>query len=130
MTPLTYLIKFNSNGQRESTLPVDSTITAEKKAELISKGYEEVPAAEWAEYCNGKIRGKDGTPVAPPPYVPTKEEKLAALDSQYDSDKDQLAKYYLDAVLSGNEDLQAEIKEELATLNADYEAARKEIEEE
>lgn len=66
----------------------------------------------------------------PEPYVPSKEEKLATLDSQYDSDKDQLAKYYLDAVLSGNEDLQTEIKAELATLNEDYEAARKEIEEE
>ena len=125
---LTYLIKFDSDGQRESTLPVDSTITAERKAELIKQGYIEVPAAEWQEYCNGKIRGKDGTPVDPPPYVPTKEEKLAALDAQYDSDKDQLAKYYLDAVLSGNEDLQTEIKAELATLNEDYEAARKEIE--
>jgi hypothetical protein len=66
----------------------------------------------------------------PEPPEPTKEEKLAQLDSQYDSDKDQLAKYYLDAVLSGNEDLQAEIKAELVTLNEDYEAARKEIEEE
>ena len=66
----------------------------------------------------------------PEPPEPTKEEKLAALDVQYDNDKDTLAKYYLDAVLSGNEDLQAEIKEELATLNTDYEAARKEIKEE
>lgn len=64
----------------------------------------------------------------PKPPEPTREEKLAALDAQYDSDKDTLAKYYLDAVLSENEDLQTEIKEELAALNADYEAARKEIE--
>lgn len=63
-----------------------------------------------------------------PDPEPTKEEKLAALDSQYDSDKDTLAKYYLDAVLSGNTDLQEELKAELTALNAEYKAARKEIE--
>ena len=126
--PETYMIKFASDGTREGTIPCGRSMTDEEKQELISKGYEEVPASEWQEYCNGKIRGEDGKPVDPPPYVPSKEEKLAALDSQYDSDKDQLAKYYLDAVLSGNEDLQSEIKTELVTLNKDYEAARKEIE--
>jgi hypothetical protein len=85
----------------------------------------------WDEKPAGYYTEDEWSALHPPtPYVPTKEEQLAALDAQYDSDKDQLAKYYLDAVLSGNEDLQTEIKEELATLNADYEAARKEIEEE
>lgn len=127
---LTYLIKFTSDGQRESTLPVDSTITAEKKQELINQGYEEVPAAEWQEYCSGKIRGEDGKPVDPPPYVPTKDEKLAALDVQYDSDKIVLAKYFTEAALAGDADLQAELRQELEELNAEYTAKRKEIEEE
>jgi hypothetical protein len=86
----------------------------------------------WAEKPDGYYTYEEWKELHPdpPPPEPTKTEKLAALDAQYDSDKDQLAKYYLDAVLSGNEDLQAEIKAELVTLNADYEAARKEIEEE
>ena len=61
--------------------------------------------------------------------MPTKEDRLSQLDAQYDADKDALAKYYLDAVLSGNTDLQGELKTELDALNAQYEAARKEIEE-
>jgi hypothetical protein len=85
----------------------------------------------WDEKPKGYYTEEEWAALHPPtPYVPSKAEKLAALDAQYDSDKDQLAKYYLDAVLSGNEDLQAEIKAELVTLNEDYEAARKEIEEE
>jgi hypothetical protein len=83
----------------------------------------------WDKKPDGYYTEQEWAALHPPaPYVPTKEEKLVALDAQYDSNKDQLAKYYLDAVLSGNEDLQAEIKAELATLNEDYEAARKEIE--
>lgn len=85
----------------------------------------------WDKKPDGYFTEEEWAELHPPtPYVPSKEEKLAQLDSQYDSDKDMLAKYYLDTVLSGNEDLQAEIKAELATLNEDYEAARKEIEEE
>lgn len=129
MAPLTYLIKFKADGQRESTLPVDSTITPAKKAELIKQGYIEVPAAEWQEYCNGKIRGKDGTPVDPPPYVPSKDEKLAALDAQYDSDIAGLSKYYAEAQLEDDTDLQEEIKAELAEVKANYIEERKAIEE-
>lgn len=127
---LTYLIKFDSDGQRESTLPVDSTITAERKAELIAQGYEDVPADEWQEYCNGKIRGKDGKPVDAPPYVPTKEEKLQALDAQYDSEKAELIKYYSEALIVEDAGLQAELKAELEELDADYVEQRKAIEEE
>ena len=127
---LTYLIKFSTDGQRESTLPVDSTITAEKKAELIAQGYIEVPAAEWQEYCNGKIRGKDGTPVDPPPCVPSKEEKLAALDAQYQADVEELAKYFGEAGLKGDTETQAELRSELAETNTTYVAERKAIEEE
>ena len=119
---LTYLIKFTSDGQRESTLPVDSTITAERKADLIKQGYIEVPAEEWQEYCNGKIRGKDGTPVDPPPYVPTAEEKLSALDSQYNADKDELIKAYQTAVIYGDTDLQESLKADLESLDNQYDS--------
>lgn len=62
-------------------------------------------------------------------WVEDKASKLAKLDAQYASDKDELARYYLDAVLSENEDLQADIKAELVDLNNEYAEARKEIKE-
>ena len=61
--------------------------------------------------------------------MPTKEEKLAALDSQYDSDKAELTRYFTDALLAGDTDTQEELKAELLELDADYKAQRKEIEE-
>lgn len=133
----TYLCKFDTNGRRGETL-LTCEFTEEEKSQKIADGYIEIDEDEWSYYVgnkgNGKngtgyIRGADGKPVDAPAYVPTKEERLSQLDAQYDSDKDVLAKYYLDAVLSGNTDLQGELKAELDSLNTQYEAARKEIEE-
>lgn len=63
-----------------------------------------------------------------PPAPPTKEEKIAALDAQYDMDKAELVKYYGEAALAGDTETQAELTAELANLNTDYDAARREIE--
>jgi hypothetical protein len=127
--PTTYMIKFAKDGTRESTIPCGRSMTTEEKQELISQGYLEIPAEEWQEYCSGKIRGKDGTPVDPPPYVPTKEERLAALDSQYQADVEELAKYFGEAGLKSDTETQTELQAELAEINATYVAERKAIEE-
>jgi hypothetical protein len=133
-----YLSKFDSSGKRITSYPLDNSIDDKKRGELIADGYVEISEEEWSHYVGNKgagangtgyIRGADGKPTDAPAYVPTKEERLAALDVQYDNDKDTLAKYYLDAVLSGDADLQDELKAELDALNAQYETARKEIEE-
>jgi hypothetical protein len=76
-------------------------------------------AEEWAELH-----------PAPPPPEPTKEEKLAQLDAQYEQDKEELTKYFAEALLSGDTETQEELQEELAELNETYVAERKEIEEE
>lgn len=133
-----YLSKFDSDGKRITSYPLDNSIDDKKYDELIAEGYIEISKEDWNYYVGNKgqgangtgyIRGADGKTTDAPAYVPTKEEKLSQLDAQYDTDKDTLAKYYLDAVLSGDADLQDELKAELDALNAQYETARKEIEE-
>lgn len=135
---MTYLSKFDSDGKRITSYPLDNSIDDKKREELIADGYIEISEEDWNYYVGNKgqgangtgyIKGADGKPTSAPAYVPSKEERLSQLDAQYDADKDALAKYYLDAVLSGNTDLQDELKAELDALNAQYEAARKEIEE-
>jgi hypothetical protein len=66
----------------------------------------------------------------PEPPEPTKAEKLAALDAQYDSEKAELIKYYSEALIVEDAELQAELKAELEELDADYVEQRKAIEEE
>lgn len=61
--------------------------------------------------------------------MPTKAEKIAALDAQYEADKAELSKYYVEAVLSGNTDAQTDIKTELDALTSKYDKKRAEIKE-
>lgn len=66
-------------------------------------------------------------PYIPP--VPTKEEKLAALDAQYDADKAEIVKYFNDAALVNDTELQDELRAEMAEIDAQYVEDRKAIEE-
>ena len=135
---MNYLSKFDSSGKRITSYPLDDTLTNDKKAEFIADGYIEISEEDWNYYVGnngsgkngtGYIRGKDGKPVDAPAYVPTKEERLAALDAQYDNDKIVLSKYFTEAALSEDTALQEELRQELDDLNAEYTTKRKEIEE-
>ena len=133
----TYLCKFDTDGRRGETL-LTCEFTDEEKAEKLKHGYIEIDEDEWSYYVGNKgngangtgfIRGADGKPTSAPPYVPTKAEKIAALDAQYDNDKIVLSKYFTEAALSGDTALQEELRQELDDLNAEYTTKRKEIEE-
>jgi hypothetical protein len=63
----------------------------------------------------------------PEPPEPTVEEKLAALDSKYNADKEELRKAYQDAVIYGDEDLMTTLKADLAALDEQYDADYAEI---
>ena len=130
-TPTEYLAKFDSDGRRAATVPVDPTLTDERKAELLADEYISITAADWNYYVGNKgtgdngtgyVRGKDGKPVSAPAHVATTEEKLFTLESTYKADKAQLADYYLSAAMAGDTDTQAEIKAELEELDAQYAA--------
>lgn len=51
-----------------------------------------------------------------------KVRALAELDTQYQADKNELSTQYLDAAMSGDTDTMTAIKDELAALNAKYDA--------
>ncbi len=85
----------------------------------------------WDEKPTGYYTEQEWAELHPPtPYVPSKKEKLAALDSQYQADVEELAKYFGEAGLKGDTETQAELQSELAEINATYVAERKAIEEE
>lgn len=51
-----------------------------------------------------------------------KARALSELDTQYAADKQELSSQYLDAAMSGDTDTMTAIKDELAALNAKYDA--------
>ncbi len=138
MEQQTYFTKFDSDGKRGATYPT-AGMSDEQKQQYIADGYIEISEEDWNYYVgnngNGKngtgyIRGADGKPVDAPAYVPSKEEKLAALDAQYDADKAELVKYFAEVALAGGTGAQEEIRAELQEIDAEYKSARKAIEEE
>jgi hypothetical protein len=66
----------------------------------------------------------------PEPPEPTKKEKLAALDSQYEADKAEIMKYYVDSVIHMDVDLTNELADEMILLDRQYKKDREEIEKE
>lgn len=72
------------------------------------------------------VSSASATTSAPPAPKMTDDEKkaraLAELDSHYTSDKQELSTQYLDAAMSGDTDTMTAIKQELAALNAKYDA--------
>lgn len=134
-----YLSKFDPSGKRIASYPLDNSIDDKKREELIADGYIEITADEWSYYVGnmgsgangtGYVRGADGKPVSAPPYVPAKEERIAQLDAQYDSDKADIMSYFTAAVFAGDEDEQAELRAEMAEIDAAYIEAREAIENE
>lgn len=85
--------------------------------------YEEV-AAYWDSLDDGdakKLTEKEI--VIPEPTAEGKKARaLAELDTQYQADKQELSTQYLDAAMSGDTDTMTAIKDELAALNAKYDA--------
>ena len=64
---------------------------------------------------------------APPAPEPTTEEKIQALDAQYQQDKDQLMQAYLNAMLYGDEEQIESLKADLEALDTQYDEDYEEI---
>lgn len=84
-----YLAKFDENGHRGATIPIDGTISADEIKSYESQGYVIISAEDWGYYVGahgvgdngtGYIRdSKTGKPVSAPPAPPveTTEEPMA-----------------------------------------------------
>ena len=132
-----YLCKFDNQGYRQETY-LSCEYTEEQKADMIAKGFVEIDEDEWSYYVGNMGSGDNGTgyirvdgkPVSAPPHAPSKAEKLAALEAQYEADKEELKGYLMDAILADDNATVAEIKQEMAEREAQYQTDREQIERE
>jgi hypothetical protein len=84
----------------------------------------------WEQKPDGYYTEQEWKELHPEPiHVPTKAEKLAQLEAEYEQESAVLEKYYNKANIKNDTDLMAELREEMSDLEAEYEAKRKEIEE-
>lgn len=135
---MNYLTKFDSNGKRITSYPLDDTITDERYAELIGEGFIEIEEEEWNYYVGNKGGGNNGTgyirdsatgkPVSAPPYSPSTEEQKAKIIAGYNAAKATLAEQYMDAMIHADTELVEELRTEMQDLDAALDAAIKELE--
>ena len=83
--------------------------------------------ADCAVWCNAndatiEDKGEYYEVVEITPYVPSKEERIAELDAQYQADKATLMQYYFEFSINDNTAGMESIKQELADLAAQYDA--------
>ena len=84
----------------------------------------------WDEKPQGYYTEAEWNELHPPtPYIPTKEEKLIALDAQYAADKAQLIADYNDAVMHDDAETAAAVKAEMTAIDAQYDEEYRRIEE-
>lgn len=134
---VTYLCKFDTKGYRQETY-LSCEYTDEQKANMIANGFVEISEEDWNYYVGNKGMGDNGTgyvrdaktgkPVSAPPYIPSKAEKIVRLEAQYNTQKEEVKGYLLEAILSDDTDTISDLKQEMADIEADYQAKREELE--
>lgn len=133
-----YLSKFDAEGKRISSYPLDVLMTAETIESMKSEGFIEISEEDWNYYIGNYGMGKNGTgyvrdaktgkPVDAPAYVPTVGEKMSEIKTNYESQIDALKGSLATATLAGDDDLVADLKAEYAELMAEYQNALKGVE--
>ena len=103
-------------GKEIYLLPAQCTYEAPPEPK---EGFNIVWGGEAWEYAEIPVKPE---PETPEPHVPTTDEKIAQLDSQYQSDKQVLQGYYIEFMIAGNVAGMEAVKQELADLAGQYDA--------
>ena len=139
-----YAAGFDSAGRRVCSLICDFNPNSSKNADKIMALLNKVKATSddvdvveiitsdyFNEYLNGKVRGSDGNPTDYIPPEPTAEEKKAAeraaLETEYNSNKQDMLTALQAALPAGNDDAASSIKQDYKDMTEAYKAAVEEV---
>ena len=126
-----YIAKFNSRG---SCMEIyEDNMFPEVKAEMLANGCIEISDTERDYYVGNMGTGDNGTgyirdavtgkPVsAPPAPKPSKAQRIAQLEQDFESARFTISTYYMEAVLDGNVEVQKDLQGELAELKEQFES--------
>ena len=126
-----YIAKFNSRG---SCMEIyEDNMFPEVKAEMLANGCIEISDTERDYYVGNMGTGDNGTgyirdavtgkPVsAPPAPKPSKAQRIAQLEKDFESARFTIGTYYMEAVLDGNVEVQKDLQTELSELKEQFES--------
>ena len=127
-----YLAKFDENGNRTETF-LACEYTDEQKQEMYADGFVDLSEEDWNYYVGNMGTGDNGTgyirdavtgkPVsAPPAPKPSKAQRIAQLEKDFESARFTIGTYYMEAVLDGNVEVQKDLQVELTELTEQFES--------
>ena len=127
-----YLAKFDENGYRTETY-IAAEYTEEQKSQMYADGFVDLSEEDWNYYVGNMGAGDNGTgyirdavtgkPVsAPPAPKPSKAQRIAQLEKDFESARFAIGTYYMEAVLDGNVEVQKDLQGELAELKEQFES--------
>ena len=139
-----YAAGFDSAGRRVCSLICDFNPNSSKNADKITALLNKVKATSddvdvaeiitsdyFNEYLNGKVRGSDGAPIdyiAPEPTAKEKKDaERAALETEYNSNKQDMLTALQAALLAGNDEAASSIKQDYKDMTEAYKTAVKEV---
>lgn len=127
-----YLVLPDENGNRKDTKTA-AIMTEEEVKEYQDKGYFLLDKEQFCLLIGNRgggehiINPKTGEITEAPPYEPTVEEKLAALDAEYSTKFSEINNAIIIAAAEQDTELQADLVAEKAALKAEYEQKRGEL---
>ena len=127
-----YLAKFDENGNRTATY-ISAEYTDEQKQEMYADGFVDLSEDDWNYYVGNRGAGDNGTgyvrdavtgkPVsAPPAPKPSKAQRIAQLEKDFESARFTIGTYYMESVLDGNVEVQKDLQVELSELKEQFES--------
>ena len=126
-----YVAKFNSKG---SCMEIyEDNMFPEVKAEMLTNDCFEISDTERDYYVGNMGAGDNGTgyirdavtgkPVsAPPAPKPSKAQRIAQLEKDFESARFTISTYYMEAVFDGNVEVQKDLQTELSELKEQFES--------
>ena len=125
-----YLAKFDENGNRTETY-ITAGYTEEQKNQMYADGFVDLSEDDWNYYVGNMGAGDNGTgyirdavtgkPVsAPPAPKPSKAQRIAQLEKDFESARFTIGTYYMEAVLDGNVEVQKDLQTELSELKEQF----------
>lgn len=122
-----FLASFDEQNRLEDFVLIDGDLTDDKYNELVADEYVKISETDWkyyqgyidkGEYGNGYIRDPEtNSPVSAPE---SSYEQINTVKKEYEEQVKELKDSLVTAILSNDEELVSELKEEYAALMQEY----------
>lgn len=118
-----FLASFDEQNRMDDFALIDSDLTDDQYNELIANGYIKISETDWKRYrgdYDNDIYVLDPETNSPVPAPASSYEQINTVKKEYEEQVKELKDSLVTAILSNDDELVNELKEEYATLMQEY----------